>query len=246
MPDRPNPEETAMSNFSPDPPAPFGAPTTHSELIDAAYLQFHNREKAGEKVDPEDFCRDYPGIQTSLLRLVQIHQVIEQELARNGAKPRVWPQLGTNYLNRFVLLHQIGQGAFSRVYLANEGRVGNRWVVIKVSPYGNSEAQLLGRIEHPNIVEIHSVENDEENRLSALCMPLQGYATLLEVLDHVRAAPAIPKEAAFLADEIALMRAGRVVQRGPASELMERPADAFVTEFIQAQRPLWAMPGSAQ
>ncbi len=200
MPDRPNPEETAMSNFSPDPPAPFGAPTTHSEMIDAAYLQFHNREKAGEKVDPEDFCRDYPGIQASLLRLVQIHQVIEQELARIGAKPRVWPQLGTNYLNRFVLLHEIGQGAFSRVYLANDGRVGKRWVVIKVSPHGSSEAQILGRIEHPNIVEIHSVENDEENRLSALCMPLQGYATLLEVLDHVRAAPAIPKEAAFLAE----------------------------------------------
>jgi osmoprotectant transport system ATP-binding protein len=45
-------------------------------------------------------------------------------------------------------------------------------------------------------------------------------------------------EAAFLGDEIALLRDGRLVQRGPARELLERPADPFVTEFIRAQRVL--------
>jgi len=43
-------------------------------------------------------------------------------------------------------------------------------------------------------------------------------------------------EAAWFADEIALMREGRVVQRGPLDELLERPSDPFVTEFIRAQR----------
>jgi osmoprotectant transport system ATP-binding protein len=47
-------------------------------------------------------------------------------------------------------------------------------------------------------------------------------------------------EAAYLGDEIALMREGRIIQRGPARELLERPADPFVTEFIRAQRPLWS------
>lgn len=45
-------------------------------------------------------------------------------------------------------------------------------------------------------------------------------------------------EAAFLGDEIALMRQGRIVQRGAFEDLMRRPADPFVTEFIRAQRPL--------
>lgn len=45
-------------------------------------------------------------------------------------------------------------------------------------------------------------------------------------------------EAAYLGDEIALMRAGEIVQRGSMRELLERPADPFVTEFIRAQRPL--------
>jgi len=43
-------------------------------------------------------------------------------------------------------------------------------------------------------------------------------------------------EAAYLGDEILLMRAGRVVQRGTLDDLLERPAEPFVTDFIRAQR----------
>ncbi len=43
-------------------------------------------------------------------------------------------------------------------------------------------------------------------------------------------------EAAFFADEILLLRAGQLVQRGSLSELLKNPADPFVTEFINAQR----------
>jgi len=45
-------------------------------------------------------------------------------------------------------------------------------------------------------------------------------------------------EAAYVAGEIALMRAGRIVQRGTIGDLVQRPADPFVTEFIRAQRPM--------
>src|SRR5262249_19255042 len=43
-------------------------------------------------------------------------------------------------------------------------------------------------------------------------------------------------EAAYIADEIAIMQSGRVLQRGSFEQLMQRPADPFVTEFIRAQR----------
>jgi osmoprotectant transport system ATP-binding protein len=46
-------------------------------------------------------------------------------------------------------------------------------------------------------------------------------------------------EAAYLGDQIALMRDGRIVQRGTFRDLLDHPADPFVTEFIRAQRPLW-------
>ena len=43
-------------------------------------------------------------------------------------------------------------------------------------------------------------------------------------------------EAAWFADEIVLLREGRVLQRGTLEDLLQRPADGFVTDFIRAQR----------
>jgi osmoprotectant transport system ATP-binding protein len=43
-------------------------------------------------------------------------------------------------------------------------------------------------------------------------------------------------EAAYFADEIVMMRGGRVLQRGGINDLVERPADAYVSEFMRAQR----------
>jgi osmoprotectant transport system ATP-binding protein len=52
-------------------------------------------------------------------------------------------------------------------------------------------------------------------------------------------------EAASLGDAIALMRDGRVVQKGTARELLDSPAEPFVAEFLRAQRGLaWAGAGA--
>ena len=43
-------------------------------------------------------------------------------------------------------------------------------------------------------------------------------------------------EAAWFADEVVLLEAGRVVQRGAYRELVESPATGFVRRFVEAQR----------
>src|SRR5213596_4214078 len=43
-------------------------------------------------------------------------------------------------------------------------------------------------------------------------------------------------EAIYFGDEIVLMNEGRIVQKGPISDLRKRPANPFVSEFINAQR----------
>ena len=43
-------------------------------------------------------------------------------------------------------------------------------------------------------------------------------------------------EATFFADRVVLLRDGRVVQDGTPADLWHRPADPFVTRFVQAQR----------
>jgi len=52
-------------------------------------------------------------------------------------------------------------------------------------------------------------------------------------------------EAAFFAHELALLRDGRLVQRGTLDELSSAPADAFVARFVRAQRALGLPPGAA-
>jgi osmoprotectant transport system ATP-binding protein len=44
-------------------------------------------------------------------------------------------------------------------------------------------------------------------------------------------------EAGFLSDKLVLMQAGRIVQQDSFENLLRKPADAFVTRFINAQRP---------
>jgi osmoprotectant transport system ATP-binding protein len=43
-------------------------------------------------------------------------------------------------------------------------------------------------------------------------------------------------EAAYFADDIVMMRDGRIVQRGALADLLDRPAEPYVHEFIRAQR----------
>jgi osmoprotectant transport system ATP-binding protein len=43
-------------------------------------------------------------------------------------------------------------------------------------------------------------------------------------------------EAAFLTDELVLMNDGAIVQRGTVVDLIETPADAFVSRFLKAHR----------
>ncbi len=47
-------------------------------------------------------------------------------------------------------------------------------------------------------------------------------------------------EAAYFGHTLVQLREGRVLQQGALADLVERPADAYVGEFIRAQRPLAA------
>ncbi len=43
-------------------------------------------------------------------------------------------------------------------------------------------------------------------------------------------------EAAYFGDQIVLMREGRIVQQGSIDQLLERPVEPFVEQFVRAQR----------
>ncbi len=162
---------------------PVPAPGQSSE-VDAAYDEFCRLREKGEKIDPAAFCARYPGIQKSLARLLEVHCHLEENSdLLDDENPAVdWPLPAETFAG-FRLQRELGQGAFARVYLATDPKLGDRPVAVKVSAHGAFEAATLGRIGHPNIVPVHSFR--EERGLTVVCMPYLGHATLVQVLDRV-------------------------------------------------------------
>ncbi len=72
------------------------------------------------------------------------------------------------------------------------------------------------------------VRSDLQKQLKEIFIALSK--TVLLVTHDIR-------EAVILGETITLMTAGRVVQQGTFSDLAHRPSTAFVTEFLNAQKP---------
>lgn len=93
----------------------------------------------------------------------------------------------------FRLLRVLGQGAFARVFLARQGVLAHREVVVKLSAIEGTEPQTLAQLQHTHVVPIYSVHEDVGVRLRAVCMPYLGGACLATVLSAVWAAGKHPE-----------------------------------------------------
>lgn len=151
-----------------------------SLAMDLIYEEYCLRNEAGETLVPSTFCRKFPAYRQSLQRLLDVHQFLDTPLEEE--KKWTWPEPGDSVLG-FKLLHKLGEGAIAKVYLAQQPDLGQRRVVVKIARHGASEAKLLGKLEHPSIVPIHSVHQDAASGLTCICMPFLGTATLVDLLD---------------------------------------------------------------
>jgi serine/threonine protein kinase/Flp pilus assembly protein TadD len=155
-----------------------------SIVLDLAYEEFCLRRRAGEELSAEEFSGRFPSYERSLYFLIEVNELLDQE---SGLSERVnaiaWPEPGSRFLG-FEVIGEIGRGAFGRVYLAAQPALGSRLVAVKVTCWGGDEAEILGRLDHPNIVPLYSVQQDERLGVTAFCMPYLGRATLGDVLDQ--------------------------------------------------------------
>ena len=95
------------------------------------------------------------------------------------AKKIEFPEAGSQ-IGEFNLIGTLGEGAYGRVFLAQQKQLEDRLVVLKFSNQTTVEHRLLARMQHTNIVPIHSVHKFED--LQAICMPLLGIITLRDLL----------------------------------------------------------------
>ncbi|MGA2033870.1 MAG: serine/threonine-protein kinase [Thermoguttaceae bacterium] len=173
-----------------------------SIVLDLAYEEYRWHQRAGERLSAGGFSQRFPTLQRSLFLLIQVHSLLEHEpglLEVQGVVP--WPRVGDCFLG-FFLTAELGRGAFGRVYLAQESALGKREVALKLAPGGGEEANLLGKLRHPNIVPVYSVQQDEITGLAAFCMPYMGRVTLADVLDGVFETATPPQRACCIVDVI--------------------------------------------
>jgi serine/threonine protein kinase len=154
-----------------------------SIAMNLVYEDYCQRVEQGEQIDPDTFAAEFPELRTAIRRQLEVHDYLAKfpDISSPDAPP-AWPSLGDRFLG-FDLREELGRGAIARVYLATEWAVGDRYVAVKVSQGGAAEAHILGRLDHPNIVPVLSVTEEEVSGLSAVCMPYRGRLTFAELLD---------------------------------------------------------------
>ncbi len=98
---------------------------------------------------------------------------------RDLALPSVhYPSVGETFAG-YPLVKRIGEGAFSRVFLARQPDLASRLVVLKVTPLSTSESDQLAALQHSAIIPVYSVHR--EGDLSCICMPFLGATTLADL-----------------------------------------------------------------
>ena len=86
----------------------------------------------------------------------------------------------------FKLIQCLGGGKLSRVYLAKQQDLANRFVVLKIVTRPLEEHENMAMLSHTNIVPIYSFH--QVGSYSAICMPYAGSLTLEEFLNSEKQA----------------------------------------------------------
>jgi serine/threonine protein kinase/tetratricopeptide (TPR) repeat protein len=162
----------------------------HAELTahpDAAlrliYEEVCLRQEAGETIGADEIARRYPRWASELRALFECHEVLQP-----AANPQPFPQEG-EILGDFRLLRELGRGALGRVFLAAQRGLGDRLVVLKVTPRAGQEHLSLARLQHTHIVPLYAAPELPSHDLRLLCMPYLGGMTLARILEGLRHVP---------------------------------------------------------
>src|SRR5436309_2654844 len=176
-----------------------GRPTRPEELLerwpgethedpDVASLLFEDylqRAERGERPTASDYEGRFPEQRDSLARLLNQQGLLRSLGASKPSRPELsLPAVGEELFG-FRLQRELGCGAFAQVFLAEQGNLAGRPVVIKVSAIEGNEPQTLAQLQHTHIVPIHSVHEDPRAGLRAVCMPYFGGASLSRVLQQL-------------------------------------------------------------
>jgi serine/threonine protein kinase/Tfp pilus assembly protein PilF len=167
-----------------------GDPNKDPDVASLLFEEFQQRREhrtAGEAPPPlEEYSQRFPSQVDSLASLFRQHEVLRSVAGVSGSSVigLALPSVGDELFG-FRLRHELGRGAFARVFLAEQEELAGRPVVVKVSAIEGEEPQTLAQLQHTHIVPIYSVHENKQAGVRAVCMPYFGGASLSRVLQAV-------------------------------------------------------------
>ncbi len=171
------------------------------------------------------------GSSEQMRRFVDLHRSDPEACHRMAEAVTALPEVGTELLG-FRLLTELGHGAFGRVFLAKQGDLAGRSVVLKVSPNIGDEPRTLAQLQHTNIVPVYSVHR--AGPLQAVCMPFFGATTLADIVRNLEGRKSLPESGKELVSTI-VARTDTVREGAIASA--PTPAMAAATAVVPAEAP---------
>jgi serine/threonine protein kinase/Tfp pilus assembly protein PilF len=177
-----------------------------------AFEEYRQRQLAGQRTTPAELCARL-GVETMDWPFDPVASSTSADAApghshftSNGTGHETAPSVaqavsalpppGGEILG-FRLERELGRGSFGRVYLAQQGDLADRRVVLKVTGATPTiEPRVLARLQHTNIVPVYSVHRS--GLLQVLCMPYFGATTLALVVRELRKLPAPPSSGQWL------------------------------------------------
>jgi serine/threonine protein kinase/Flp pilus assembly protein TadD len=172
-------------------PALFENPERLSEV---AFEEYRLRKRAGDEPSLGEYAARF-AVDTSRwqvldFRSASLHApdaISAAEDVDNVDVVESIPIAGQSFAG-FDLIEVLGRGAFGEVYLARQPDLAARDVVLKITAPRTVEPQRLARLQHTNIVPIHSIHRDRG--LLAICMPFFGRRTLADFMKRQKSGDA--------------------------------------------------------
>ncbi len=217
----------------------LGPPSTRGRAISASDSQANPsafRPKAPPSVrDDLDATRKIEFAQRE--GIVELRQSDPAAADKVEAALSEMPAIGSEFQG-FQIVHELGAGAFGRVFMAKQKDLAGRLVALKISADLNGESQRLAQLQHTNIMPIYS--EHRSGNLHAVCMPYFGCTTLSDMVKALRNGESLPTSGKHLVST--LFNRQSTVRDGDRSSSFSKPSDAPDSERKLQPLPLPLLP----
>ncbi len=172
--------------------------TEGGRALSLIYEEYCLRVEAKEAVDASEFCRDYPTWRDSLVSQLAYHRDLSRAVEPPPAEDDApgFPAPGDRF-GEYDLIQFLGEGASAHVYLAGLASLGGKQFALKVSRDRGLEPEILGKLDHPNIIPVISSVVDPATGLRGLVMPYRPGLPIDKLIRRLRR-EGLPRRARIL------------------------------------------------